>query len=759
MSRRWLLIGGWLVVTAAAAWNGFLRTPLDTDMTAFLPPSGVEASLLETAQHGPAARTLIIVLGQGREGVPADVASQLGAALRDDAHFEWIATNRAGLDLDDSILYRYRYLISPALDDQDALRAPRLRAEMERRLAELASPLGLLGKQWLAADPTAEYRRLVLRLAKPLAARAVDGRPLLLARTRASALDLDAQEAALAAVRVAMERIAPGVRWQALGLGPFAVESRRIIRAETWSLTLTASLLLALLLRFGYRSWTPMWAAPLPLACAVAVGAGTTALLFGGLHGITVAFGVTLIGVGLDYPVHLFSHQLGDRSLDATARGIGRTLGLGAVTTALGYLCLTLAGLQGLAQLGTFAAAGLLAAALTARVLLPVLVPRHWRANPRLPHAPLQLPKALRTALLALAALLCLAAIWSPPHWRDDPAALSPVPARVLAMEQALRGRLGAAEPGSMLFVHGADAQALLQRSEALRPRLNQLVEDGHLKGYRLVSDTLPSIATQRARQARLPDAESLRAELTQAVAGLPFRDGLFEPFIDAVAAARDLAPLTPAMAAEDPLLGSAAALLWADNDGWSARVPLVGLADRAALNEAAGALTDVEWVDLRQAVQEGTAKLRSGAVKALTAGLALIALVLLLGLRSLPGTLWTLLPVSLALGSVLGIFSLLGLPLTLFHLITLVLVAGIAIDYALFLRRHGGGEGGATGHAVLLSAASTGAVFGILATSEIPVLEAIGSTAALGVAAALLLALALAPPVRPPVPADKTHQ
>ena len=39
-------------------------------------------------------------------------------------------------------------------------------------------------------------------------------------------------------------------------------------------------------------------------------GLGAVAWWFaGGVHGITVAFGFTLIGVVKDYPIHLFSHQ------------------------------------------------------------------------------------------------------------------------------------------------------------------------------------------------------------------------------------------------------------------------------------------------------------------------------------------------------------------------------------------------------------------------------------------------------------------
>ncbi len=750
MPRRRLLIPLWLLLSAAAVWVGFLRAPLDTDMAAFLPPSGFDDRLLEQVRSGPASRTLIVLLGGAAPEALARAGDQLVAALLADPRFEW-AGNGAALPPDDPLLFRYRYLLSPALDAPQHLQAPWLRRELEQRLDELASPFGMVTKPWLAADPTGEYRRVLGQLARPEGLNSVagrwasgDGRALLLIRTRAGALDLDAQQAALAALGAAVGRVDHRLEWQAVGPGVFAVESREVIRGETRALTLAATLLVALLLRLGYRSWTPMWAAAVPVATAVAAGAAATALLFGTVHGITVAFGATLIGVSLDYPVHLFSHQRGGRSLQQAAWTIGRTLGLGALTTVLGYLSLTWAGVAGLAQLGIFAAAGLAAAAVTTRLVLPGLLAKGCDANPRLPVRPWQLPAPLRRGVIAVAVTLAAAPLVVPPTWQDDPAALSPVPRHLLALERSVRSALGAAEPGSALYVHGEDAQAVLERSEALRPRLEQLVADGQLAGFRLISDRIPSVRTQLARQAQLPSDPALRQILVEATVGLPFRADLFEPYLEAVAVARTLAPLTPAEVADHPLLAGEAGRLQ-QHTAWSAQVPLIGIADREALRRAVAEMEGVDWVDLRQAARASAEASRIAAIEALGAGLMVIALALIAGLGSLPLALRVLMPVGLALGTVLGVFALLSLPLTLFHLITLVLVAGIAIDYTLFFLRHGSTEEGATAHAVLLSAVSTIGVFGILATSEIPLLQAIGATAALGVAAALLLTLALA--------------
>jgi len=86
------------------------------------------------------------------------------------------------------------------------------------------------------------------------------------------------------------------------------------------------------------------------------------------------------------------------------------------------------------------------------------------------------------------------------------------------------------------------------------------------------------------------------------------------------------------------------------------------------------------------------------------------------------------------------------GVSLTLFHLISLILVAGLGLDYALFFERAASdpAEQRRTLHAVLVCSLSTLLVFALLATSTLPVLRAIGLPVAIGVVSNFVLALLL---------------
>ena len=114
-------------------------------------------------------------------------------------------------------------------------------------------------------------------------------------------------------------------------------------------------------------------------------------------------------------------------------------------------------------------------------------------------------------------------------------------------------------------------------------------------------------------------------------------------------------------------------------------------------------------------------------------AGALLLILCLLAwryGLRQAP---IMLLPTLMAVAVALGVFGYWGIPLTLFNSMGFVLVLGVGINYAIFLRE-GGVEMAATLAGVILSAGTTLLSFGLLAFSSMPALSGFGLTMLVGI-------------------------
>src|SRR3954447_22661512 len=117
----------------------------------------------------------------------------------------------------------------------------------------------------------------------------------------------------------------------------------------------------------GFRRWLPLvgMGISLLLCCLVALAAGI--LIFRELNMVTVGFCAILIGLGVDFAILVFGRyqQARDDDEDHPAavgeaiRGLGKAVFFGALTTAVGFLALTLAGSRGFTQLGVLIALGI----------------------------------------------------------------------------------------------------------------------------------------------------------------------------------------------------------------------------------------------------------------------------------------------------------------------------------------------------------------------------------------------------------------
>ena len=89
------------------------------------------------------------------------------------------------------------------------------------------------------------------------------------------------------------------------------------------------------------------------------------------------------------------------------------------------------------------------------------------------------------------------------------------------------------------------------------------------------------------------------------------------------------------------------------------------------------------------------------------------------------------------------GLLVLSNSPLSIFHLISLMLVIGLGLDYALFFNRLPGNaeEWNTTFKSLWVCGFTTILVFGILVLSQTPPLEAIGLTVGIGAALSIIFA------------------
>lgn len=766
--RRLGILVTWLAALALLGAIVATHLKVSTDLRSFMPaPTTPDQKLLmDQVGEGPGSRLLLVAIDGGDDTTKAALSRGLATRLRHDDAFSQVVNGDFDMGMLDTSLLAYRFLLSPTLDAQP-LDEDFLSDQLQQRLDDLSSPAATLLKGLLPRDPTLEVLKLAERWTPAHSPEIRDGvwfssrgEALLLAQTHGAGFDPAAQDNALAHLRAAFAALpqSQGSHLTITGPGYFTSLVNAQTRDQADWIGRISTVGFIVLMLVAYRSVSSLLFGALPVATGALAGIAVMTLAFTEVHGITLAFGFTLLGVAQEYPIRLLSHRRAGESAVASVRGLWPLLLTAIASACIAYLAFYASGVGGLKQLAVFTIVGLLAAGFSTRYALPYLLPERARdvadtpGLARFRNALDALPRPRWLPIpIALAAVAMLAAAPGP-FWQNDLSALTPLPRDLLMTDARLRGELGAPDVRYLLIVQAPTADAVLAASTKLEPKLKALVARKALDGFELPSIYLPDLATQRARQAKLPDRATLDTALTTALDGMPFRKDLFAPFVDDVEKARTAAPLTPAVFAASPLGQRLAAMLVKRGDQWVGLSTLSGVRDAGAISAAVSATgSDARLLDLKDASESLVAEYRTRILHALLAATALLLVTITLALRSVRRAWHVLAPMTLATFLVLAVERLVGIPISLFHLVALILAAGLGLHYALFFERDTGdpAEQRRTLHATVVCVISALLVFGMLAWSSIPVLRAIGLTVALGVGFHFCLSILMAPHAR----------
>jgi predicted exporter len=775
----------WLALTALAVIV-VARAHYSADLSAFLPraPTARQRLLVDQLRDGSASRLFLMAIESADAPTRARLSNAMAEELRSNSAF--LAVNN-GASLNDAsdgeFLFKHRYLLSEAVTPQHFTVAG-LASSIDDTIALLASPAGVLAKSLLPQDPTGEMLQVLSQLERTppphtLAGvwASVDGqRALLVASMRAPGSDIDAAERAVQALCAAFAHAqqaipgaaAHGARLEITGSAVFAVAARDTIKREAVRLSILSTSLIVSLLLIVYRSLPVLLLGLLPVSTGALTGIAAVALGFGVVHGITLAFGITLIGESVDYSIYLFvqSRRALEGALDAERRerAMWRTILLGVLTSVCGFASLLPSGFPGLSQLGLYSIAGLISAAAVTRFVLPSLMPRSIQVRDltALGNRAAQLLRRARTGRSLLIAVALGAALVLYVHratlWNRDLAALSPVPARAQSLDARLRADLGAPDVSDFIVATGKDLQAVLRASERIAARLDPLIADGTIGGFDSPARYLPSDATQMQRRASLPASDELRLRLQAATATLAVRAERLEPFLSDVTQARAAPLLSVADLRRTSFAAAFDALMMDQGGQWTALLPLHS-ADasaqptvaatnkvRAAIEGAAPA--EALLLNLKSESDALYSSYLSEALRLSAAGFAAIIVLLLATLRSPARVAGVVAPLLLAVLTVAAALLLAGRSLTILHLIGMLLIVAVGSNYALFFDRSGANEhaGAAplTLASLVIANATTVVGFGVLAFSNVPVLAALGSTVAPGAFLALVFSAVL---------------
>lgn len=745
------------------------RLRIETNLLALLPSA--ERSDAEQAAidrfAADASRALVVLVGSGSAQTSRMAAAAFARTLESSGAFEAVQF-AVDARLLDAVTREQPYrhgLLSPRhrellLDgrarelEQEALRALYSPLNVARPLAFADDPLGLAADFLLGAGGQSGDARLTgdfLAVEKQGRTYAV-----LRARTSADPFTMGTQAramAALAAARQAAAAIDRDIDISIAGVLPHAAAATQRAKREisTFGAIGLAGVVLIVVLTF--RSARPLILTTGVLAIAAMAGVTACQLVFGNVHVLTLTFGTSLTGVAVDYSIHYFAARLrapgAAATPAATATRLAPTLVTVCATTVLGYLAMLAAPIGGLRQIALFSAAGLVAACSAVLCLYPGLDRDHARAS--LPAWAIRwngigASRGLRGgagAVLVLTLVVVIVAGVARVRTLDDVRALQRSPQALLDEERRTRELLGADVDTRFLLVGGDSAEQVLQREEALMEALRPLVARDELAGVLATSSSLPSLRRQAENRALL--ARTIYADdgvLATLLARIGFDAAFVARKLEDFRASADRA-LTPAMWRASPVSAPYRHLWLGDTGAGFASVMLLdGLIAADTVREIASAQPGVHYVDQVAEISLVLGHYRRVATWLL--GAVILVIVSLLAARFGRRAAFRLaIPATGAMLLAVGTLGLAGEPVTLLHVLSLLLVLGMGVDYAVFLRED---QGAAPLLAVVLCTLTTLLSFGLLGFSSVPFVRAIGLTVSLGITFAFVLSFVARP-------------
>ena len=514
-----------------------------------------------------------------------------------------------------------------------------------------------------------------------------------------------------------------------------------------------------LLMLISFRSLSPLLLTLFSSAIGFVFAFIVTYLIFGKVFLFTLVFGASLIGISVDYAFFYYADRLYGGKLWQSTVGLKRIFSgitLGLLNVIIAYLIIAIAPFPGLRQLASFAISGLFMSYLTVICLFPYLLKPHKRAfNSFICHiATLYLKLwqnlSIKKIMIIYMILVIIAAIGiSKLHSNDDIRILEATPKALKANEQQLKSIIGSDVSTDFIVVTGNTPEDVISHEHML---INQIKAQNPNNSQPVISISqyLPSIEDQQQNYTLV--RESL---LQNRLSDFLNQIGVDNKEIKSIEKSLRNIPFKP-LTVNDWLnspVSQNLQFLWmgkantstssnAQFASFSSFASIVLLSQKLNMNDIkmiCAELPYANFINKADEISHVFKTYRQYISYLLSIVFVALFLLLLLRYRSLKKAICYFVPPTMATLLSLAVFGIFNVPITLFSILALILVLGIAVDYVLFFAETKSNLH-STMLAVTLSAITTILSFGLLAFSQTPVIHYFGLAVFVGIASAFLL-------------------
>ena len=744
------------------------RLVVREDISTMLPDaSGRIASDFALLRLAPFAQRLTITVSHPGED-PTQAATTLAAALRQENIFTRILTGPPS-NISLSFLTTLLNLAPALLTEQDmealhALTSPeQVRTALEQNRRDLLSPGAVALKSVIRQDPLRIRSIALPKLTAPSRLADVrienghfvsrDGRyALILVDTDIPMTDSLGAARVMSSYEKALMALPEGAQAMLVGGHRHTHANAQAIKDDLTIILPSSLILLALIFLLFIRHRQSLYVFLVPV-CVVGVAGTATALAYGSISGIVLGFGAVLLGISVDYALHVYFalQQSTSHNHDParTLTQISPAITFGALTSCIALAALLISDIPGIRQLAVFSLFGIIVSFFLSLLVLPHLITT--KTDNLSNTTPESSRKSCRIIpLLALWIAILSIGIWFGQHTRinGDPRALSFTPDQIQTEEDATRSVWGNMRDLALIFVRAKTFDDALKNND----RVWRFLQSNNATSSIIsLAPLLPAMQTQLQNILRWKafwhaNAQSTLALVDSEQKTLGFSPSAFSPFSDFINAS----PKTFSIESlhELGIQEFVNVLALRDNDEFLVLTLLPDTMENAALmNDDAERELGARFVSGSRFRELLGHAMRIDVLRFSGSALAGVVLLTAILFRDLRKTLLALLPIGVGVTTVLGAMHFSGHAMNLFHIVSLPLIIGLGADYGIFMVCHP--EHSAqhqTRRAVLFSGLTTLGGFGVLVLARHPALHSIGITVLTGIGAAMLAALWVVP-------------
>lgn len=276
------------------------------------------------------------------------------------------------------------------------------------------------------------------------------------------------------------------------------------LRKDTY-LTVGAMIALLAFFLFGFfRRKRVVFLILIPVAFGGLFALSLMVLIKGSVSILAIAAGSIILGIAVDYSLHLLVHAKHHDNMEEIVHDIVRPLTLGSTTTILAFLCLQFVNAAVLQDVGLFAAFSLMGAAMCTLIFLPHIVPsglfHHSKANWVERFSKISLASSKYPVIIILVLTPVFLYFAGDVSFNTDLSGLNFMPPEVKEAQARLESINKSSLNLMYIVAQGRTMEEALRRNEQAMPMLEKMKDEGTLNKYTTVSTFFLSDSLQRQR-------------------------------------------------------------------------------------------------------------------------------------------------------------------------------------------------------------------------------------------------------------------